>query len=821
MPCASKSAKALLSRVAVCSAALGLAFTVHGQTPPQQPGQTTSAAAAAADIDALLKKASEQMHVTAQFKDAEASATRALELSRQSGDRVRTMKSLHALASVAFYVSRYPQALDLERESVGLARELGDKRSLSVALNGEASILRALGRFGDAAADFTESSAIARDLGDLPMQWTIARNVGVLYLEMGDTQRAEAPLRDALRIAGELGADRWKSQVPDGGAVARAASLETIGNWEIARERYAAAATDLEQALAVAPEVPALTAEILSNLATTRERLGAPLAAIDLLEKAATLWAASGAPPHPIMASDLASARESAGQLEAARTGQQRALALVHDSGGNPQYEWLIESRLAHVERALGNSEDAVAHYLSAARAIDVLRLGALRTETGRAFTVASRRRVYEEGADLLHELHRDAEALEFAERGRARAFLDLLAEARSGGSSGAESDAAFQEMRAPQPVGLAELRSQLLDGHTALVEYALGEHRSLAWVATADTVRTFELPGRRDVDKLTTAYLAALTRPVATLTLRSSLAEIERTGRALSTALVTPLASALHDATRLIVVPDGTLAYVPFETLVTSPARPASGRPAYLIEQTAVVYAPSASALIAVRTMAPPAPPARTLLAFGDPLNPPAVGGDTPARLPYARDEVLAISRLFPSSATHLYLGAEAREETIKSIALSDYRYVHLASHGIFDEARPERSGILFSRPAGSSEDGVLDVAEIARLRLNADLVTLSACSTGLGNLMTGEGVLGLTRAMFYAGVRNVAVSLWNVNDSATAALMTSLYRHLQRGLPPGEALRQAKLEFIRGSQTLWQHPYFWGAFVIQGEGR
>jgi CHAT domain-containing protein len=103
----------------------------------------------------------------------------------------------------------------------------------------------------------------------------------------------------------------------------------------------------------------------------------------------------------------------------------------------------------------------------------------------------------------------------------------------------------------------------------------------------------------------------------------------------------------------------------------------------------------------------------------------------------------------------------------------------------------------------------------------MNADLVTLSACSTGLGKLVTGEGMLGLTRAFFYAGARNVTVSLWNVNDFSTSALMKAFYENLNRGLSKRAALRQAKLTLLRGKQAVWQHPYYWAAFVLVGEGR
>jgi CHAT domain-containing protein len=167
------------------------------------------------------------------------------------------------------------------------------------------------------------------------------------------------------------------------------------------------------------------------------------------------------------------------------------------------------------------------------------------------------------------------------------------------------------------------------------------------------------------------------------------------------------------------------------------------------------------------------------------------------------------------------VYLGAEASEEAVKAEKLDDFRYIHFASHGFLDERRPSRSGILPSRAPQSAEDGILQIDEIMRLKLNADLVTLSACSTGLGRFVNGEGILGLTRAFFYAGARNVAVSLWNVNDAATATLMEVFYRNLKRGLPKGEAMRQAKLSLLASSQITWHHPYFWAAFVIEGKGQ
>jgi CHAT domain-containing protein len=265
------------------------------------------------------------------------------------------------------------------------------------------------------------------------------------------------------------------------------------------------------------------------------------------------------------------------------------------------------------------------------------------------------------------------------------------------------------------------------------------------------------------------------------------------------------------------------------------------------LAEKFAIVYGPSASALVTVQEMNRQVTSHRILLAFGDPVITPAGSSKMPseqgkpvskvrsaspaedyaergfsvARLPYTRDEVIDIGKLFPHHQRQLYLGADAREETVKSEKLDDFQYIHFATHGFLDELHPGRSGILLSRAPDSKEDGILQTGEIMRLKLNADIVTLSACSTGLGKLMNGEGVLGLTRAFFYAGTRNVVVTLWNVNDSATATLMESFYLNLQRGLPKSEALRRAKLSLLHSSDALWHHPYFRAAFVIQGQGR
>jgi CHAT domain-containing protein len=181
---------------------------------------------------------------------------------------------------------------------------------------------------------------------------------------------------------------------------------------------------------------------------------------------------------------------------------------------------------------------------------------------------------------------------------------------------------------------------------------------------------------------------------------------------------------------------------------------------------------------------------------------------------LPNTREEVIGIGGLYPASQRALHLAGAATEATAKSDAIAQYRYVHFAVHGLVDEAAPAKSGLALS-PGGGTDDGVLRMDEIAKLRLNADLVTLSACRTGVGKFLQGEGLMALSRAFFYAGAQKVVASLWDVNDASTSQLMRSFYAQLKAGRAPAQALQAAKLSMLRGSQRLWRHPHYWSPFV------
>jgi len=194
------------------------------------------------------------------------------------------------------------------------------------------------------------------------------------------------------------------------------------------------------------------------------------------------------------------------------------------------------------------------------------------------------------------------------------------------------------------------------------------------------------------------------------------------------------------------------------------------------------------------------------------------AAGGIRLERLPNTGEEVRAIAGLFPSERRRTRTRAEASEASLKAENLTQVGRLHFATHAVLDERAPVRSGVVLSLVNPGQEDGILRTNEIFNLELDADLVVLSACQTGLGALVRGEGIMGLTRAFLYAGARRVVVSLWEVSDLSTTEFMKSFYQSMRSGNNPGAALRQAKLAMLRSAAPLYRHPYFWAPFVQVG---
>lgn len=523
------------------------------------------------------------------------------------------------------------------------------------------------------------------------------------------------------------------------------------------------------------------------------------------------------------------------------------------------------------------------------------------------------------------------AEAFQVVERGRARALLDLLSEAGTNISEGvspelfktkqanldrqaevarellgvslsdksaksvtdlekeaddlqdkyvsienrirAESPR-YKALTETQPLTLAEVRQQVLDEGTVLLEYSLGAEGSYLWVVTSDAVALFKLPGRSEINAQTddlrrkmlpSNQRQSILRLTRGIKLRPRLAPSPVPPSAFAAASNTLYKSIIEQAMafvgtrRLLIVPDGALFFVPFEALVTSPEGTKYATLPYLINTNETVYAPSASVVSALRRSASGNAAAASLgiLVVADPVfdmdderaeNLPASatrglsltsaaadvaadGNDSeiPADFGFVRiegtgAEAERIGRTADTAGLRAerWLGLKANEANVEQHDLKQYRVLHFATHGLLNNERPQFTGLVLSL-VGNKEgtDGFLRTDEVFNLRLGSPLVMLSACETGLGKETRGEGVMGLTRAFMYAGAPTVGVSLWSVNDIATADLMADFYRNLlaKDGAKPAAALRTARRNMIAGGK--YSAPFYWAPFVLVGDWR
>jgi CHAT domain-containing protein len=776
---------------------------------------------------------------------------RALEAWRRAGDRSGEAATLHNVAGLHEAVGEYRQAITLWKEALALFRATSSHTRAANLLTTLGRTYVALGDSSQGVPLLEQALAAHRAAGSRAYEAATLANLGLARMAAGDAEGALPLYEAALAVRRE-----------QKDTLGEANSLHEVARVHAVRGDHRQALALLAHSQALFQQVGKRRGEASTRLDVSRSRLalGEPAAALGEAERALELFRAVG------------DRRGEAGALFAA----------------------------AQVESATDALEAARARLEAAIALTEELRAGLPGQELRTAF-LSTVHQYYELLIDVLVRLHRrrpgqglDQEALAVSERARARGLLDVLAEAAAGIRQGVEpallerertlqralsSKAARQarlwagqaadedaqalareidalaaeyrghqaELRArspryselvrPRTLGLADIRRQVLDADTVLVEYALGAERSYAWTVTLEGMQTHELPGRKAIEEQARGFYDAV---------RAGRESQEAAGRALAEVVLAPLASELAGRRRVLVVPDGALHLVPLAALPLAGAAP-------LVASHEVVTSPSASALAVLREQsAARAPNARVLAVLADPVfdrdDPrvrarlkaararavPLTRGDDepaeadalsgpPARLIGSRREADAILARVPARGVLRALDFEASRATATGDRLSGYGIVHFATHALIDHVHPELSGIVLSLVdgAGRPQDGVLRLHDVYNLRLSADLVVLSACQTALGPNVRGEGLIGLTRGFFYAGARSVVASLWRVEDAATAELMRRFYDAMlgPRRLPPAAALRAAQVELSR--QPRWASPYNWAGFVLQGEWR
>ena len=804
----------------------------------------------------------------------------ALRLRQDTGDLRGKLVTLLALAWVHQARGEIEEASARAREALELSRlPEGEGREASV-LQVLASLQRYGGELGEAVKSLREARSLYQRAGDGQLEARALYNLATLYQDLGDLEEALRSYEQALELFG--------GKNPD----VEVRILNGIGRIRHLQGDPQAAISYHEKALALARErdIPSGVAEALGFSGVAYIDQGRVREGLQLLEDALALRRVRrerSAEAGTLL--ETARAWQLLGDLDRAAALFGETLALGRQVG-NTGLEATCLYHWAVLDRQRGDLRQALMRVEEALQMIESVRSG-VGSEKLRVTYLASKRAWYELYIDLLMRLD-EAEpgrgyavmALEASERARARGLLDLIAEGRIDveegiapalkrqekelgarlswiqesldeamardpeGARAAELRAQldqvggelqqledeirrlhprYAEVRYPTPLRLDQIRN-LLDQRTALLEYFVGQESSFLFFVTRDGLSTYRLPRAAELDPKVQDLRETLERPGPLTRMRFLLEAGE-----LYKLLLGPVAERLARTPDLLISPDGALSFVPFEVLVADPGRGSSYRDlAYLLEEHAITYVPSASVLDGLRELraspAAEAPPRKDLIAFGNPILPgtqvaaaPVRGSLTPwtaSPLPGSELEVKAIASLYAENDVALYLGEAATEENVKANPLLNTAHrVHFATHGFVDEVHPQFSWLMLTRTPGSEEDGRLQVREIFNLRLEADLVTLSACQTGLGKQMTGEGMVGLTRAFLYAGARSLLVSLWPVSDRSTPELMTGFYRHLGASGTKAEALRQAKLERIKAGDE----PYRWAPFILAGDSR
>ncbi|HWN42206.1 MAG TPA: CHAT domain-containing tetratricopeptide repeat protein [Thermoanaerobaculia bacterium] len=738
-----------------------------------------------------------------------------LAFARRTGIRALEVQALYLLGG--FHEKSPRTAAGYLESALRLARDLGDELVEMRALHYLGNLYGDLAEPQEALRSYEEALELARRLQQPRLEAGTLNNMGLLYDDLGDMERAIRFYEQALAI---------RDMPEDFHAI-------VLNNQARAQERVAPArARELyERTLALCEKIGArkLQATALNNLALLDLSMGDASSSLRRSRQALELAAGVNQDVEIDVRRALGMAHRQLGDLESSRRELEAALALSRERQDRVRESQLIPL-LARTARSAGDPRRALELLEQGVGILETIRAKVVDVELRTAF-LASRQDIYELRTNTLMALHRahpdegyDARALRANEQARARGLIDILAEA------GADDDDVDDALRASsprysgltrsEPLSVDEIRREVLDGRALLLEYALGREGSFLWAVGPDSLRSFDLPPRKKIEKAARRWYDALKES------KVSAEEAREAADELSAMLLGPV-EGLLSGQPLLIVADGALQYLPFGALPIEQA--------LLIDRHEVTSLPSASALAVLRReLAGRAKAPKLLAVLADPVfglhdkrvDAATRGGEIdPRKLPrlrFSKDEAEAIAGLVPETQLYKVLGFDASRSAVVSGELFHYRMIHIAAHGLIDSRRPELSTIVLSLvdERGQPQNGLLRLHDIYNLELQADLVVLSACETALGQEIRGEGLVGLTRGFMYAGAARVLASLWSVDDRATSVLMKSFYGHMiSGGMSPAAALRQTQSEMAHSSR--WSSPYYWAGFSLQGEWR
>jgi CHAT domain-containing protein/tetratricopeptide (TPR) repeat protein len=760
-------------------------------------------------------------------------------LSEELNDRVTLQQALNDIGIIYIDQGRYSEALEYIQKSLKILEELGsdrDKKDLAIGLQNIGLVYRRQGRPDQALAYYHKSLKLMEELGYKFGIANLQNNIGVAYKAQGLYEQALEWFQKSLQLYEEIKL-KW--------GVAR--SLNNIGDAYRLQGRHEQALENLLKSLRLREEANdrsgiALT---LNNLGRLYQAQGRHAETLEVSRRAARVAEEINEPDPFWNARELMGAALLAlGQPVEARSNFLAAIAAIesarHETAGGLQQQSFFENNLdpwrgmiallvsqkEYVE-ALSFAERSKARVL-----LDVLQSG--RADLRKSLSPQERQteeehrlRLVALNSQFTGELRRgkpDSSRVAELKANIEKARLEY--EAVEAGLY-----AAHPELKAHRGeasiIKAEELKTLLPDATGALLEYVVADDQTYLFAITKAAGRAeaelqvYTIPIKRtELAKQTESFREQLAG--RDLGFRAS-------ARKLYDLLLKPAQGLLSGKSSLVIAPDDKLWELPFQALLAEDNR-------YVIEKSAVSYAPSLTVLremMAKRDKHQPGrqvnPTAYALLALGNP----AIGKETIERatltlrdekldpLPDAEKEVKALGQLYGNAHSKVYIGAEAREDRLKAEA-AQARVLHFATHGILNNATPMYSHLALAQ-GDKNEDGLLEAWELMQMDLRADLVVLSACETARGRFGAGEGMIGLTWALFVAGAPSTVVSQWEVESASANELMLGFHRRLiapsRKSLTKAEALRMAALKLMKNPST--SHPFYWAGFVLVGDGR
>jgi CHAT domain-containing protein/tetratricopeptide (TPR) repeat protein len=830
----------------------------------------------ALDIYSYYEKG-KKFRSSGQYQESIENYQKAIKLAKELGSKEHEVKCLRQLSVTFWELPNLKEFYSLNIKALEIARLIRHRKEEGRCLKNIGIYYWQLDSYSKAINYFDKALAVAEYLSNEIMSSDYLNLIGITYRKIGNYDKALDYLLRAFKKAQKVGDSYLFSAILNNiGNIYRDKGILS-GNEEDLYQALNYHEKSLEISQKSNDLITEI--EVLNNLGSVHSDLKNFQKALDYFqqgyEKAEKI---NDIEAKGMILNNIGIVHFNQGNYEESTRYYQKAIDLAQELEGG-QILWEAYFEIANAYAKQNKIFEALKNYKNSIRIIENIR-SQIKLEELKASYLGTDKRIeaYQNLIHLLISFHKenkgmgyDRQAFEYLERAKARSFLDSLEVAQVDISMGINFKLKNQEkelmkdissiynkllvaqfaseekenllkqltekennlealkreirskspyyadLKYPEIITLEETQKKLLNNKSAFIVYTIGKEHSYGFVITNNELMIFPVPKKSIIQNLVSEYLLVITdRDSKEFDLGYDLCKV----------LVPPNLD--ENIEKIIFIPDDILHFLPFETLATH-----EKEPHWLVEDYKIAYAPSISSYREIIERRKKIKSSRRydILAFGDPdfgqLESETNGDDIFQnfysstafnfyRLKYSGIEIERISNLFKESKEAIFTRKAATEEQLKNLNLDDYKIIHFATHSLIDDKKPARSSIVLSLNSNREEDGFIQMREIYNLNLNSDLVTLSACQTGLGQFIKGEGIEGLNRSFFFAGASSVLMSLWAVNDQATYQLMERFYSHLRSSAPIANSLRNAKLEMIASEAV--SHPYYWAGFIVSG---